>query len=482
MGESANNPARTATSAVPLRMRVVWGFGGLADNFLFNTLTALGTLVYVNHFKLSPLLAGLALALPRIVDALTDPWVGNWSDNARTRFGRRRPFMLVGVLSSAVVLPLLWTPLGAETAGNVWYMNLPFLHLVVMGSVLACTYTLFVIPYTALGYELTTDYDERTKVLAWRMYIGLAGSLAAGWLFRLAAADRFPDLATGAVWVSIGVAGIVVVSGLIPTFGCKETVPRESSPPLRFWAAWRSTLANRAFLILFIAYVTIIVALFSAQSIAPLLLQHHVFGGSEQALGTFLGWMGTLAVGLSYVSLWLIAKIAARTSKRGGLSAGLCFVLAGTVAGYWAMDPRWPWLLYVTGAVSFLGMQGCWLLVSSMVADICDEDELQTGRQREGMFSAVIGFALKAAQGITFGIGGYLATRAGFDAQAVAAQGLDAETAGRMKIFLVGFQALGLALALVAMAFYPISRVRAAETRRRLAETERARDPARNVA
>jgi GPH family glycoside/pentoside/hexuronide:cation symporter len=117
-------------------MRVVWGFGGLADNFLFNTLTALGTLVYVNHFKLSPLLAGLALALPRIVDALTDPWVGNWSDNTRTRFGRRRPFMLVGVLASAAVLPLLWMPLGAETAGNPWYANLPFLHLVVMGSVL----------------------------------------------------------------------------------------------------------------------------------------------------------------------------------------------------------------------------------------------------------------------------------------------------------------------------------------------------------
>jgi GPH family glycoside/pentoside/hexuronide:cation symporter len=156
--------------------------------------------------------------------------------------------------------------------------------------------------------------------------------------------------------------------------------------------------------------------------------------------------------------------------------AGLGLVLTGTMAGFWALDPRWPWLLYVTGAVSFLGMQGCWLLVSSMVADICDEVELQTGRRREGMFSAVIGFALKAAQGITFGIGGYLATWAGFDAQAVAAHGVDATTAGRMKLFLVGFQALGLALAMVAMAFYPISRLSAAETRRRLAEREGNRD------
>jgi GPH family glycoside/pentoside/hexuronide:cation symporter len=68
---------------VPLRTKVMWGFGGLADNFMFNTLTALGTLVYVNHFKLSPALAGLAMGLPRIFDAITDPLIGNLSDNSK---------------------------------------------------------------------------------------------------------------------------------------------------------------------------------------------------------------------------------------------------------------------------------------------------------------------------------------------------------------------------------------------------------------
>ncbi len=101
---------------VPLRTKVIWGFGGMADNFMFNTLTALGTLVYVNHFGLTPALAGLALALPRLIDAFTDPWIGNVSDNLKTRFGRRRPLMFFGVIGCALLLPLLWTPLGAETA------------------------------------------------------------------------------------------------------------------------------------------------------------------------------------------------------------------------------------------------------------------------------------------------------------------------------------------------------------------------------
>ncbi len=454
--------------SVPLKTRITWGFGGVADNFMFNTLTALGTLIYVNHFKMTPLLAGIALALPRIVDAFTDPWVGNWSDNTRSRFGRRRPFMLAGVILCAFILPLLWTPFGLATLGNPWFSNVPFLYIVVVGSLLACSHTLFVVPYTALGFELTADYDERTQVLAWRMYLGLFGSLASGWLFRLAAADVFPNIAAGALWVSLGVSVVVLITGLIPTLGCREAQPTTNQEPFSFWATWRDTITNRPFAILFGAYVTVIVALFSAQSIAPLLIQHYVFHSSEKAIGAFQGWMASLAVALSYLSLWLIAKISERTSKRTAMISGLTLVFLGTAGNFISMDPRWPGMMYLTGAVTFLGLQGCWLMVSSMVADVCDDDDLKTGRRREGMFSALIGFALKVAQGITFGIGGYLATAAGYDPLIVAESGLDDATAFRMKVLLVGFQCAGLLIAIAAMACYPISRRQAAETRRLL--------------
>lgn len=220
---------------VPLRTKVVWGLGGLADNFMFNTLTALGTLVYVNHFKLSPAFAGLALGTPRFLDAFIDIWIGNASDNFRSRFGRRRPFMLAGVIGCVGVMPLLWKLPWMETAANPWYANGPFLYIVILGTLLATFYTLFVVPYTALGFELTPDYDERTRVVRWRMYIGLLGSLAAGWLFRLAADDFWPDLGTGAFWVTIGVSGIVLVSGLVPVLGCREE-PTASHQEKSAWA------------------------------------------------------------------------------------------------------------------------------------------------------------------------------------------------------------------------------------------------------
>ena len=112
------------------------------------------------------------------------------------------------------------------------------------------------------------------------------------------------------------------------------------------------------------------------------------------------------------------------------------FTRGGTIANYFAIDPRWPWAMFVAGGVTAIGLQGCWLMIDSMVADVCDDDELKTGRRREGMFSAVKGFALKDAQGITFGIGGYMATAAGYDPAVVDASGLDEATAVRMKIAL----------------------------------------------
>jgi GPH family glycoside/pentoside/hexuronide:cation symporter len=453
---------------VPLPTKVMWGFGGLADNFMFNTMTALGTMVYVNHFKLSPALAGLALGLPRIFDALTDPIIGNMSDNSKSRYGRRRPYMFFGVLGCVILLPLLWTLPMTETASNPWYGNVPFLYIVVTGSLLALAYTFFVVPYTALGFELTPDYDERTRVMRWRMYIGLLGSLAAGWLFRLAADSFWPDLGAGAFWVTVGVAGIVLVTGMIPVFGCREELAIEKQEPIPFLEAVRYTMSNRAFVILFVSFATIIIALFSAQSIQPLILQHYVFGGDAIRLGNFQGVLITMSVVLSYLSIGLIGWISMRTSKRTAMVTGLGLAIVGTGLTFFAMDPRWPWMMFATAFISYLGLQGCWLMIESMVADICDDDELRSGRRREGMFSAVKGFALKAAQGLTFGLGGYMATWAGYDPAKVEHSGLDEATAWKMKFALIGFTVAGLFLATMIMLLYPITREKAAETQRRL--------------
>jgi GPH family glycoside/pentoside/hexuronide:cation symporter len=170
--------------------------------------------------------------------------------------------------------------------------------------------------------------------------------------------------------------------------------------------------------------------------------------------------------------MFLITAVSVRFSKKFAMILGLSFALAGVAGAWWALDPRWPYAQVITTVIATLGLQGCWLMVSSMVADICDEDELRTGLRREGMFGAVNGFALKAALALTSLIGGWLLTFSGFDPN-TADTGISVETALMMKNLIIGFQVVALIAAIVVFIFYPISRKRAEETRRILEERKR---------
>ncbi|MFK7910920.1 MAG: MFS transporter [Akkermansiaceae bacterium] len=455
---------------VPLRTKAAWGCGGLADNFMFNILMMLGMLIYVDHFRLSPTLAGFALFVPRFVDAITDPWIGNYSDNFKSKWGRRKPFIFVGVLLSAIILPFLWTPVMLETVGNPWYSNGPFLYLSVVGSLLAVSYTLFVVPYTALGFELTPNYDERTRTIAWRMYIGLLASVAGGWLYWLCQREVFADEGQGAVWVSAGAAVLVLIFGWMPVFFCKETVEIESQPPIKLFDAVRFSFTNKPFMILMVAYLVVIMSIFVTSGVFPFLIIYGVFEGNKGNFGEFQGYMITMGSAISYVSMWVITAISLRSSKRWAMLVGLGFIFLGMLTYWFAIDPRWPWMMYVAAFVSFMGMQGCWLMVDSMVADVCDADELRTGLRREGMFGAVKGFALKLAQAITSAVGGYMIALAGFDPDVANDTGVPEDVIFNMKAMVVGVTCIGLVVAAIVMWFYPISREAAVRTQEALAK------------
>ena len=493
---------------VPLHVRVGWGMGGIADNFMANTLFVLGMIIYVTAFKMPAGLAGLALSIPRFVDAVTDPLIGNFSDNLRTRFGRRRPVMVVGAIGSAVLLPLMWFPPLLDTVQNPWYSNAPFWYLAISGSLYFVFYTLFMVPYTALGFELTDDYDERTRVLAWRMYLGLLASMTVPALYWLCRLPVFGDGVAGEIhgtrWVSAGLGLIILVTGLIPVFATRERPEASTQPTTPILPAVKQTLTNGPFLILLIAYVAVIMGLLTAGTVGTFALIYYVF---QQAAtvdaakdnAAVLGLLaGVLAALTSYGSMFLAAWVSRKTGKRHAMMLGLGLMLVGTLSIWFLYDPQltinqtdfvltrwlagaWEILGFTAnvGAIKVgvllatfvmaLGAQGCWLMIDSMTADICDEDELRTGRRREGMFGAVQGFGRKLAVAATVLVGGYLLQWLGFDPEAAeAAGGVSDPVAQKMLITLMVCQGGGLILALIVFAFYPITRQRAEATRAKL--------------
>lgn len=499
---------------VPLSRRIGWGFGGIAENFMANTLFALGMIIYTTAFYIPASIAGLALFVPRLFDAITDPLIGNFSDNFRSRWGRRRPLMLVGVLGCAVLLPLMWYPPMLETAQNPWYSNGPFWFIAILGSLYFLFYTFFMVPYTALGFELTPDYDERTRVISWRMYLGLAASMSIPSLYWFCRQDVFGEGVEGEIngarMVSIVVAAVILVTGLIPVFATREPAEFERQPPINIVSAVKSTLSNKPFLVLFIAYIAVIMGIFTAGTVGQFALIYYVFQAAATVdaakdHASLLGLvMGVLAALTSYASMFLISRLSMFTGKRHGMVLGLCLMLIGTLAIWYLYDPTTPFneagrgLIYnaltaiipavwgwdlegiatalvpgvlIATLVGALGGQGCWLMIDSMTADICDEDELQTGLRREGMFSAVQGFARKIAFAFTVLVGGYLIQWIGFDPEAAEeAGGLSQEMSRRMLIMLMVCQGGGLAFAIVVFFFYPITRERAERTRAELEE------------
>lgn len=455
---------------VSLATRVSWGVGGWADNFIFQVLIILALPIYNIELGIDPVWVGFALMVPRLFDALTDPLMGNISDNTRSRWGRRRPWIFVGASISALLLPLLWMPPFDNHIAMILYFGL-------ISAVYALTYTMFVVPYTALGFELTEDYDERTRVMSWRMYVGLIAGLCIPNLYAWCQNDIFGgDILQGARWVSFAVAITVLVTGCLPAVFCRENADKQKQDKIKLGNAILETVKDGPFRLLLSGYVIIITGLLTSAALALYVNIYHVFDGDKKLAAEVSALGGMLGVIGAYLGVRLTTIISPKTSKRHTMIGGLTLALFSVFSMIFTMQPGFG-VVEVLGfkfhpqVISFffygMGQQSCWLLIDSMTADICDEDELRTGLRREGMFGAVKSLALKAGVAVTGLTGGLVIKLAG---AGDASLGVTPEVAGILKKLFILIQSIGLLAGILVFVFYPITRAKSEKTRRILNE------------
>jgi glycoside/pentoside/hexuronide:cation symporter, GPH family len=446
---------------VPLPQRIIYGFGALADNFIMNSFGTLVQPIYNIGLKLDPVLLGLAIAIPRALDAVLDVLMGNLSDNTRTKWGRRRPYLVAGAMLTAVVLPVIWMP-------PVTTQNGMFLYLTLMTTVYFGCYTVFTIPYAALGFELTSDYDERTRLLAWPNYIGLLGSISMPWLYSIALLPVFGNEVTGARWVSVVIAVIIIACGILPAIFLKEPQRTQQQEKIKLLEAVKITVRNRPFLIVVAVNLIVLLGLATMFGLGLYLNIYIVYGGDKMAAAKLSGIGGSLTAGMSYLSVMMATWLATRFGKRRAVEAGLVISLLGSLSLWWTLNPAMPYLQLISSALIGLGLQGCWMLFISMIGDVCEEDELETGLRREGIYSAVGGFTRKlAVAAAALGTGAILKI-SGFDATLAETSGVAPDVLYRMKLLFIAGQVAVLLLGIYLLRFYPITRARAEETQRKL--------------
>lgn len=340
---------------------------------------------------LTPLLpaawAGFAFAIGRLVDAVSDPIVGAWSDRFRGRLGRRIPFMRLSALPLALTFVLLWVPPASLGPG------LAFAYLAVMSSLFFLAFTLYVAPYLALLPELAGTPSERARFSAWQGVFNVVGIALGNVAFLLVQPDGFFMMAAALGLISLA-------SFAVPSLTVTERMTSQLPQATGVWESIRLTLANQAFRAYVGGQFFFWIALYIIMAGAPYLVTV-VMGGSQADTG--------LALGLTLIVALACYPFLVRHAGRHGFRASLTFSMAWYVVVLllWGLVGRLPISVspFHQGLVIFalggLPLAGLLILPNALVAEIVDLDEAKTGTRREATFFGVQGLIVKAAIGLS---------------------------------------------------------------------------------
>ena len=465
--------ATAARDRIPFGHKVAYGLGGFVNNLLASA--SGGMMIILNlGFGMNPALVGLLGAIPRITDAFTDPIVGYLSDTTSTKWGRRRPFIFWGAIASGVVFALLWQiPRGwSETAIFWWFL---------VGSILFyLAYTVFATPWVALGFELTPDYNERTRVMGYSNFFQQPVNLIAPWFLWIVSYEvLFETQAEGAAWLAVAVGVVVIAVGLVPALVLREPmrqVAAAEAPPevpkslgeklATFFASVTSTFASRPFRLLCIATFLVFNGFILIAAFQSYVIIYYIFGGDEARGAEFVGYAGTTGAVAGFAIVVLATWLGTRIGKRKALMVCLAVSVAGYVAKWFAYDPANPWLVLLPAPLMAFGFASLFTLVPAMVADVVDLDELSTHERREGVYGSIYWWVVKLGLAAALAAGGVLLNATGFDVELGGAQ--TERTLLLLRVFDVAVPALTSALAIWAVWRFPITEATAREVREEL--------------
>lgn len=462
-----------AKDRVPLIQKTSFGAGHLVLNLLPG---ALGIFMFflLTAFGMDPFLAGLLGGIPRVFDAITDPIMGFISDNTNTRWGRRRPYIFFGAIMSGITFALLWQ-MDADNSQtyNFWYF-------LIMSLVFLVGNTMFATPLIGLGYEMTSDYNERTRLMASSQTMGQIAWMVVPWFWVLIAdPDLFANQAVGVRQLSIIVGGVCLVLGLLPAFFCKgiDSSRISGRKEITFKTALSNVkdLAqgivavskNKPFMKLCGATFLVFNGFQLVASFSYFIIVFYMFQGNYDAAGNWPAWFSTItAVATAFLVIPIVSWLSNKFGKRKAFIISTALSIVGYVLKWWGFSPGNPWLLFMPIPFMAFGLGGLFTLMMSMTADVCDMDELENGMPRkEGTFGAIYWWMVKLGQAIALVLGGLVLKLVGFDQNAAMQT---ADTIMQLRIADIAIPATTAALAIWIMFSYDLTEEKAKAIKKEL--------------
>jgi len=470
-GEPSVHFATAPQDRISFGLKLAYGAGAFVNNLLA---AAIGGMLIVLNLGLgmNPALVGLVGALPRLLDALIDPLMGYASDHTRSRWGRRRPYIFVGAIASGLAFALLWqVPRGHGETFYFWYF--------VLGSmVFYVAYTVFAAPWVALGYELTPDYHERTRLMGVQNFMGQIAYLVSPWfLWIMTYQPWFPDQVSGASVLAVLIGLLAAALGVLPALLLRERFQHAPAVPgaarsgvaakaAGFLRAMKSTLSCRPFLKLCAATFLVFNGFMLISSFQSYVIIYYVFRGDQVRGAEYAGWAGSLGAVSTFAVISFITWLGTKIGKRRAFFVSTGISMVGYALKWLAYDPRYPLLILLPTPLLAFGLGGLFTLMGSMMADVVDVDELESHQRREGMFGAVFWWVVKLGMAAALAGGGFLLNATGFDVALGGAQAERTITLMRACDAFIPFVASGLAI--WAIASYHVTEAEAHAVRTRL--------------
>ena len=457
---------------VPLGQKIAFGIGMLA-NQMFPAILGIFMVVLVKDLGFPDWMWSLIYFFPRVFDSITDPIMGFISDNTKSKWGRRKQYVLLGAVVMGIAYIFMWQLYAEDSLQyNFWYF---FIWSIIFYLGL----TLFSVPYVAMGYEMSDDFHERTNIMAIAQWIGQWAWVIAPWFWVIMYdPEWFPsaDVAVRelAIWVAIPCAICAMVPGL---FIKSRSTVNEDYEPLNFstigsslskiFTSFKEAFKIKQFRKLCISTFLIFNAFNTVAGLTFFVIVYKLFNGDADATGIWVSLFGSLgALGTTFIVVPLVAWMARVYGKKKAFLISQSISVVGYIMLYFLFVPGKPWMYIIALPFFSFGIGSLFTVMMSMTADVIDIDELNSGKRREGIFGAIYWWMVKVGFAIAGALSGVIIGIVGFNPDLATTQ-QEGPVEGLFAFFCF-FPLVGTIIAMIVMWNYDITEERAAEIRSEL--------------
>jgi len=460
-----SNSNSTPVRLVPMNQKIAFGLGMLA-NQMFPAALGIFMVVLVQDLGFPAWMWGVLFFLPRIFDAFFDPIMGFITDNTRSVWGRRRHYVFVGAIIMGISFLVMWQ-LYRENG-----ITFNFIFFLLWSFVFYFGLSVFSVPYVAMGYEMSDDFHERTNIMAISQWIGQWAWVIAPWFWVVMYDPKwFPNADTAtrtlAVWVGLSCMVLAMMPAIF--IKSKSTKNDESLKPLTLKTiggsikeilnSFREAFKIKPFQKLCIATFLIFNAFNTVASFTFFIIVYRLFNGDTAAAGIWPTLFGSAgALGTTFIVIPIVARMSKKMGKKNAFLVSQAISILGYILFWFLFIPGKPYMFLFALPLFSFGIGSLFTLMMSMTADVCDMDELTSGKRREGIFGAIYWWMVKFGFAIAGLLTGVIMAAVGFDSGA-ATQTESAVTG--LRLAFSGLPILGTLIAIWVMWNYDLSEAKA---------------------